>query len=147
MVDGSKTLYSQFNIQAIVKSPCDAKFEALLNQTAVLKRPWDRQEGVRVVNTYGEVVMTYPTAPVITSSLKIRVDPDRRGGSEGFKVEFQGGVVIADYLAYTCPGISVRANDTLEIGIRKYQILLVDELFEKEKLHHLQIRMRRVDNL
>lgn len=147
MVDGLKNLYSQFNIPAIVRSPCDARFEALLNQTGVLKRPYDSQVGVRNVNEYGEVVMTYPTAPVITSDLKIRVDPDRRRGSEGFKVEFQGGVVIADYLSYVCPGIDVRANDTLEIGTRKYQVLIVDELFERAKLHHLQIRMRRVDNL
>ena len=146
MADGIKKLYSQFNIQAIVRSPCDVNFKALLNQTAVLKRPYDSGVGVRKVNDFGEVVMIYADAPVINPALKIRIDPSRRA-NEGFKVEFQGGLVTADYLAFTCPGEAIVENDTIEIGTRKYQILLVDELFEREKLHHFQIRMRRVDNL
>jgi len=146
MVDGINKLYSQFNIQAIVKSPCNANFEALLNQIVILKRPWDSQTGIRKVNTYGEVVMVYEDAPIINPTLKIRIDPDRRT-SEGFRVEFQGGLVTADYTAFTCPGEDIRENDVAEIGTRKYQILLVDELFDRDKLHHLQIRMRRIDNL
>lgn len=146
MVDGTKKLYSQFSIQTIVSAPCDSKFEALLNQTVILKRAYRSEVGVRKVNTYGEVVMVYADAPVINSELKIRIDPERRT-SEGFRVEFQGGVVIADYLAFTCPGEDIRENDTVEIGTRKYQVLLVDELFGRSKLHHLQIRMRRIDNL
>lgn len=146
MVDGTKILYAQFNIQAIVNAPCDVRFEALLNQIAVLKRPYRSDVGVRNVNSYGEVVMTYADAPVITSELKIRVDPLGKT-NEGFRVEFQGGVVIADYLGFACPGEDVIENDTIEIGTRKYQVLLVDELFDSDKLHHLQIRLRRVDNL
>jgi len=146
MADGIKKLYAQFNIQAIVNYPCDANFEALLNQLAVVKRPYRSEVGVRKVNMYGEVVMTYADAPVINSELKIRIDPERRT-SEGFRVEFQGGSVVADYLAFTCPGEDIKANDTIEIGTRKYQVLLVDELFDRDKLHHLQIRIRRIDNL
>jgi hypothetical protein len=147
MVDASKKLYSQFTVQAIVKSPCDANFEALLNQIAILKRPWDSDEAVKKVNEYGEVILTYPTAPVVNSSLKIRVDPRRRGGADGFIVQAQGGEVISDYLAFTCPGEDVRPNDTIVIGTREYLVLLVDELFDRDKLHHLQIYMTRVDNL
>lgn len=147
MADGSKNLYSQFNIQAIVTSPCDARFEALLNQTAILKRPWDSQESVKNVNQWGEVIFTYPTAPVINSSLKIRVDPISRRGSEGFKIEMQGGVVVADYVAYTCPSTDIRPNDELFIGTRAYKVLLVDDLFGRANLHHFQIRLIRIDNL
>ena len=146
MVDTTKKLYSQFNIQAIVRDPCDANFNALLNQTAILKRPYDAQEGVRVVNSWGEVIMSYPTAPVISTSLKIRIDSERRT-NEGFKVEVQGGVVTADYKGFVCPGSDVRENDAIELGTRKYQILLVDELFERSKLHHKELRLARVDNL
>jgi len=147
MVEGARKLYSQFNIQAIVRWPCDSSFEALLNQVAIQKRPWDSQEAVKNVNEWGEVIMTYPTAPVINSNLKIRIDPERRRTAEGFVIQTQGGEVIADYMAFCCPGEDVRANDELFIGTRSYKVLLVDELFDREKLHHLEIRMTRIDNL
>ena len=147
MPDGLKILGSQFTLQAIVDSPCDSRFYALLNQTAILKRPYDAQEGVKKTNEYGEVVMTYTDAPVINYALKIRIDRQRTRTSEGFKVEFQGGVVISDYLAFTCPGENICENDIIEIGERKYQVLLVDEMFARSNLHHLEIRMRRIDLL
>jgi len=145
MVDTTKKLYSQFNIQTIVRYPCDANFEALLNQVAIQKRPYDSQESVKNVNEWGEVILSYPTAPIINSSLKIRVDPAR--GSDSFKVETQGGVVTTDYLGFVCAGEDVRENDELFIGTRHYKVLLVDELFERSKLHHLQLRLARLDVL
>lgn len=147
MVSGTKKLYSQFNIQAIVRSPCDASFEALLNQTAIQKRPWDSDEAVKNVNSYGEVILTYPTAPVINTSLKIRIDPKSRTGYEGIIVQTQGGEVLADYLAFCCPGEDIRENDELFIGTRHYKVLLVDELFDREKLHHFEIRLTRLDDM
>ena len=148
MADTTKKLYTQFNIQAIVRYPCDANFEALLNQVAIQKRPWDSDESVRLVNEWGEVVLSYPTAPIINSSLKIRVDPDKgTRTSAGFKVETQGGVVTADYLGFVCAGEDVRENDEIFIGTRHYKVLLVDELFERNKLHHLQICLARLDLL
>lgn len=145
MAYGTKKLYSQFNIQAIVRYPCDSNFEALLNQTAILKRPYDSDEAVKRVNEWGEVIMTYPTAPVINASLKIRVDTQRRRTAEGFEIRTQGGVVIADYLAFCCPGTDIRENDEIFIGTRHYKVLLVDELFDRDKLHHKEIRLTRID--
>ena len=147
MVDTNKKLYTQFNIQAIVRDPCDANFEALLNQTCIQKRPYDSQEGVKIVNSWGEVLISYPTAPIINSALKIRIDPERNRSADGFKVEAQGGVLTADYRGFLCPGSDIRENDTLEIGTRKYQVLLVDELFERSKLHHFEVRLCRIDQL
>ena len=146
MGDGTKKLYSQFSINTIARYPCDTNFEALLNQTAIQKRPWDSDEGVKNVNSYGEVILSYPTAPVINNALKIRIDPDRRT-NEGFKVETQGGEIVADYLGFCCAGEDVRPNDELFIGTRHYKVLLVDELFERVNLHHLEIRLCRLDNI
>jgi hypothetical protein len=147
MVDTNKKIYTQFNIQAIVRDPCDANFEALLNQTCIQKRPYDSQEGVKIVNSFGEVLLSYPTAPVINSALKIRVDRERNRTAEGFQVATQGGLVTADYRGFICAGEDLRENDTLEIGTRKYQVLVVDELFERSKLHHLEARLCRIDQL
>jgi len=147
MVDTSKKIYTQFNIQAIVRDPCDANFEALLNQLAIQKRSYSSEEAVKKVNEWGEVIMTYPTAPIINSALKIRIDPERNRSADGFKVEAQGGILTADYRGFICAGEDVRENDTLEIGTRKYQVLLVDELFERSKLHHLEARLARIDQL
>jgi len=147
MVDTTKKLYTQFNIQAIVRSPCDANFEALLNQVAIQKRPWDSDESVRVVNTYGEVLLAYPTAPIINIALKIRVDRERNRTAEGLRVETRGGVVTADYRGFVCPGENIMENDELFIGTRHYKVLVVDELFEREKLHHCELRLTRLDLL
>jgi hypothetical protein len=147
MVDTTKKLYTQFNLQAIVRDPCDVRFEALLNQVAIQKRPYDSQESVKNVNIYGEVILTYPTAPIINSTLKIRVDRERNRTAEGLRVDTQGGVVTADYRGFVLPGEDVRENDELFIGTRHYKVLVVDELFEREKLHHLEIRICRLDLL
>ena len=147
MADTTKKLYTQFNIQAIVRDPCDANFEALLNQVAIQKRPYDSQEATKNVNQWGEVIMSYPTAPVINSALKIRVDRERNRTAEGLRVETQGGVVTADYRGFVCPGENVQENDELFIGTRHYKVLVVDELFEREKLHHFELRICRLDLL
>jgi hypothetical protein len=147
MVDTTKKLYTQFNIQAIVRYPCDANFEALLNQVAIQKRSYDSQEAVKNVNEWGEIIMSYPTAPIINSSLKVRVDPEKNRTADGLKVEFQGGLVTSDYKAFVCAGSDVRENDELFIGVRHYKVLLVEELFERSKLHHLELRLCRLDLL
>jgi len=147
MPDGIKKLYTQFNIQAIVRYPCDSNFEAFLNQAVMLKRPWDSDEGVKTVNTYGEVILTYPTSKVINSSLKIRIDSIKSRSKDGFKVEFQGGVVTADYIGFVCGGVDIRENDELYLEPRHYKVLLVDELFEYSKLHHKELRLTRLDLL
>lgn len=147
MVNTTKKLYTQFNIQAIVRDPCDARFEALLNQVAIQKRPWDSQEGVKIVNSFGEVLLSYPTAPIINSALKIRVDRERNRTAEGLRVEVQGALVTADYRGFICPGSDIMENDELFIGPRHYKVLVVDELFEREKLHHFELRICRLDLL
>lgn len=147
MGSGTKKLYNQFNVQSTVDYPCDSNFYALLNQEAILKRPWDSDEGVKAVNDYGEVIMTYPTAQVINTSLKIRIDPAKTRNKDGFKVETQGGIVTADYTGFVCPGTDVRENDVLCIGTQKYQVLLVDPLFGASNLHHLELRLTRIDLL
>jgi hypothetical protein len=147
MVDTNKKIYTQFNIQAIVRDPCDANFEALLNQTAVQKRSYSSEEAVKKVNEWGEVIMFSPTAPIINSALKIRIDPDRNRSATGFKVEAQGGLITSDYRGFVCPGENVIENDIIELGTRKYLVLLVEDLFERSKLHHKELRLTRLDQL
>ena len=146
MADGLKKLFSQFTVQAIVRDPCDTNFRALLNQIAILKRPWDSDEAVKKVNEYGEIILTYPTAPIINSALEIRIDPESRS-NEGFRVEIRGGVVVDDYKGFVCVGEDVRPNDEIFIGTRAYKVLLVNELFDRDKLHHFELRLARIDNL
>ena len=147
MPDTIKNIFSQFTIQAIPDYPCDARFLALLNQEAILKRPYDANEGIKKTNEYGEVVMTYSEAPIIDSALPIRVDPIRQRGELGFKIKTQGGEVFATFRAFVCPGTDIRENDSIFIGSREYQVLLVDELFGRSNMHHKECYLRRIDNL
>lgn len=147
MADGSKKLFSQFTVQSIVQSPCDSNYSALLNQTAILKRPYDTDEGVKKVNEYGEVVLTYPTAPTVETALKVRVDPIRQRGELGYTIKTQGGEVYATYKIFVCPEVDIRENDSVFLGSREFQVLLVDELFGRSSLHHKECFCRRVDNL
>lgn len=147
MADGLKKLFSQFTVQAIVQSPCDSGYNALLNQTVILKRPHDTDEAVKKVNEYGEIVLTYPTAPVIETALKVRIDPIKQGSESGYVVKTQGGEVYATFKVFVCPDIDIRENDIITLGTREYQVLLVDDLFSRSTLHHRECLCRRTDNL
>ena len=91
--------------------------------------------------------MTYQSAPIIISDLPIRIDPLRQRGELGFRVRTQGGEVFATYRAFVCPGVDIRENDSIFLGEREYQVLLVDELFGRSNLHHKEVFLRRVDNI
>ena len=146
MATGSKKLFSQFNVQAIIET-ISSNFLALLSQTAILKRPYDSDEGVKHVNEYGEIVLTHPTAPAVNSSLSIRIDPVRGRGANGLTIKTQGGEVIATYRGFVQPTEDVRENDQILIGSREYQVLLVEDFFGARNVHHKELWMRRVDNL
>ena len=147
MANDEKIIINQFSIDSLSRVPCDSNFLSLLNQVAILKRPYDADIGVKKVNEFGEIIMTHPTAPIISTDLPIRIDPIRQRGELGFKVMTQGGEVFATYRAFVCGETDIRENDIITIATREYQVLLVDDLFDFDRLHHKECWSRRIDNL
>lgn len=139
------TKVNQFSITHIVQVPCDSVFLNLLPQTCTIKRPYDVYEGVKNVNEYGEVVMTYPVAQTIGTDIPVRIAPLRQRGELGFKVRTQGGQVFATYRLFMCPEIDIRENDSIIVGTREYQVLLIDELYNSTVHHHKEVLCRRLD--
>ena len=147
MANQEETIINQFAINQIIETPCDSIYLALLPQLITIKRPYDIDEGVKNVNEFGEVVLTYEVAQVIGTNIPARIDPIRQRGELGFKVRIQGGEVFATFKIFICPEIDVRENDTITVGTREYQVLLVDPLYGAITLHHKEVLCRRVDNI
>lgn len=147
MATGDKNIINQFNIANISRVPCDPDFLKLLPQRVTLKRPYDATEGVKNVNQYGEIIMTYPEAQVIETDLPVRLEPVRPRGDIGLKIEMQGGETFVNVRVYICGNVDVRENDSIFLGTREYQLLLPEEYYDFDKLHHYEVWARRVDNL
>ena len=138
---------NQFAINTIVNVPCDPVFENLLPQRVVIKRPFDKTNGVRKTNEFGEVILIYDEAQVIGTDIPARIDAISQRGKTGFNVQMQGGEVFATFQIFMCPQIDVVENDSIFVGTREYQVILVDDLYGASKVHHHEILARRVDNL
>jgi hypothetical protein len=138
---------NQFAINNIIQVPCDSVFLNLLPQTVVIKRAYDKTTGVRKTNEYGEVVMTYTEAQIVGTDIPARIDSISQRGKTGFVVETQGGEVFATFQIFMCPEVDVVENDSIFVGTREYQVILVDELYGASSVHHLELLCRRVDNL
>jgi len=147
MPNTETTVINQFAINNIIQTPCDAVFLNLLSQTVQIERPYDIYEGVKKVNEYGEVVLTYDIAQVAGIDIPARIDPISQRGKTGFVVQLRGGEVFATFKIFLCPEVDVRENDTIVNGTREYQVLLVEDLYGAETLHHKELLCRRVDNL
>jgi len=147
MANTTEITINQFTVNPIIDVPCDSVFLALLPQTVIIKRPYDATEGVKKTNEFGEVILTYPNAQVIGTDIPVRIDPIRQRGEMGLKIRIQGGEVFATFRAFFCPEIDIRENDSIFIGSREYQAILVDELFGQSKMHHREVFCRRIDNL
>lgn len=147
MANQEETIINQFAINNIIETPCDAIYENLLTQKVEITRPYDINEGIKKTNEFGEVVLTFPIAQVIGTDIPARIDPIRQRGELGFKIRIQGGEVFATFRIFLCPEVDVRENDSMFIGTREYQVLLVDEFYASENLHHKELLCRRVDNL
>lgn len=141
------TIINQFAINNIIETPCDSVFLNLLSQKVLIKRPYDINEGVKRVNEFGEVVLTYDITQIVGIDIPARIDPISQRGKTGFVVQIQGGEVFATFKIFMCPQVDVRENDTITLGTREYQILLVEELYGASKVHHKEILTRRIDNL
>jgi len=147
MANQEETIINQLAINNIIETPCDPIYLNLLPQLVILKRPYDIDEGVKKVNEFGEVVLTHDVAQVIGTDIPARIDPIKQRGELGFKVRIQGGEVFATFKIFLCPEIDIRENDTITLGTREYQVLLVDELYGASTLHHKEVLTRRVDNI
>lgn len=147
MANDEKIIINQFSIDSLARVPCDSNFLSLLKQVAIVKRPYELDIGVKKVNEFGEIVMTHPTAPIVLSDLPLRLDPIRPRGELGFKVMLQGGEVFATLKAFVCGEVDIKENDIIIVGTREYQVLLVEELFDADRLHHKECWCRRIDNL
>ena len=147
MPNTETTVINQFAINNIIQTPCDTVFLNLLPQRILIERPYDINEGVKKVNEFGEVVLTYDIAQVAGTDIPARIDPISQRGKTGFIVQTQGGEVFATFKIFLCPEVDVRENDTITNGTREYQVLLVEELYGASQLHHKELLCRRVDNL
>jgi len=147
MANDDQVIINQFSVNSLARTPCDPDFLKLLPEIGVLKRPYDVDIGVKKVNEFGEIVMTHPDAPIIESNLPMRIDPIRQRGELGKTVQIQGGEVFATFRIFVCPDVNILENDILTKGTREYQVILVDELFDSDRLHHKEVFTRRVDNL
>lgn len=147
MGNGDQNIINQFNIDNLARVPCDPDFLKLLPQRVTLKRPYDATEGVKNVNEFGEIIMTYPDAPIIETDLPVRIEPVRPRGDIGAKVMVQGIETFVNVRIYVCGDIDVKENDSMIIGTREYQLLLPEEYYDFDKLHHYEVWARRVDNL
>lgn len=141
------TIINQFAINNIIETPCDPVFLNLLPQKIIIKRPYDINEGIKKVNEFGEVVITHDIAQIIGIDIPARIEPISQRGKTGFVVQIQGGEVFATFRVFLCPEVDVRENDIIVAGTREYQVLLVEDLYGAEKVHHKQLLLRRTDNL
>ena len=147
MANTTQTKINQFAINTIVETPCDPVFQNLLPQKVTIKRPYDVTEGVKKTNEFGEVVLTFPNSQIIGTDISVRIDAISQRGKTGFNIQIQGGEVFATFQIFICPQIDVKENDSIFLGTREYQVLLVDDLFGASTVHHKELLCRRVDNL
>ena len=147
MPNKTEQIINQFAINDIVDSSCDGIFLNLLPQVCIIKRPYDATEGIKKTNDYGEVVMTYSTAQIVGTDIPTRVEAISQRGKTGFGIEIQGGEVRATYRFFMCPNIDIKDNDTVCVGSREYQVLLVSRFYDADSVHHQELLCRRIDNL
>ncbi len=147
MANTTLIVINQFTINDVIQVPCDSVFEALLPQVGLIKRPYDATEGVKKTNEFGEVVLTYPNAQVVGTDIKMRLDPIRQRGQTGVVVRVEGVEVLSTFMVFMCPNVDVRENDTISLSSREYQVLIVDRLYARSKVHHFELLTRRIDNL
>ena len=147
MPNTETTIINQFSINNIIETPCDPIFLNLLPQKIIIKRPFDIDEGIKKVNEFGEVVLTFDVIQVIGTDIPARIDPISQRGKTGFIIQIQGGEVFATFKVFLCPEIDVRENDVISIGTREYQVLLVEDLYGALQLHHKELLCRRIDLL
>lgn len=147
MPNATQTIINEFTINNVIQVPCDSVFDNLLPQVGTIKRPYDATEGVKKTNEYGEVVLTYPNAQVVGTDIKMRLDPIRQRGQTGVVVRIEGVEVLSTYRIFMCPNVDVRDNDSIFVGSREYQVLIVDRFYATSKVHHFELLCRRIDNL
>lgn len=147
MPNKTQTVINQFVINDIISVPCEGTFLNLLPQTCLIERPYDADEGVKKVNEFGEVVMTYAVAQTVGTDIPVRVENISQRGKMGFGIEVQGGEVRAMYRMFFCPNIDITENDSVVIGSRKYQVLLVSTFYDYDSVHHLEVLLRETSHL
>ena len=95
------------------------------------------------VNQYGEVI---PDDDTQQASTKVRIDPLK---GSGLTTVFQGQTVDITNLIFAVSNLTINHGDLIKIdGTNEtYEILLIERLYDKANLHHLEIMARRTDLL
>lgn len=113
-------------------------FQDFLNLSATVWRSvgWE-------VNIYGEVIPDDETQQVTT---KVRIDPLK---GKGLTTMFQGQTVDITNRVFAVSNITINHGDILRINgtNEQYEVLLIERLYDKASLHHLEIMARRTDLL
>lgn len=114
-------------------------FSDFLNLTATI---W-RSVGEVSINQYGEICPTDPTQQAIT---KVRIDPLK---GKGLTTAYQGQVIDITNRIFVASNIIINHGDILKIDgtDEQFEVLLIERLYDKKNLHHLEIMARRTDLL
>lgn len=113
-------------------------FQDFLNLSATVWRSTSH-----TVNIYGEVV---PDDDTQEASTKVRIDPLK---GKGLTTVFQGQTVDITNLIFAVSNLTINHGDLIKIDgtNEQYEVLLIERLYDKASLHHLEIMARRTDLL
>ena len=113
-------------------------FADFLNLTATVWRSTSF-----TVNIYGELLPDDDTQQATT---KVRIDPLK---GKGLTTMFQGQTIDITNKIFAVSNITINHGDILRIDVtnEQYEVLLIERLYDKASLHHLEIMARRTDLL
>lgn len=95
------------------------------------------------INIYGELL---PDDDTLQVSTKVRIDPLK---GKGLTTMFQGQTVDITNRIFAVSNITINHGDILKIDStnEQYEVLLIERLYDKANLHHLEIMARNVSVL
>ncbi|MFX0084281.1 MAG: hypothetical protein ACFFAU_01305 [Candidatus Hodarchaeota archaeon] len=103
--------------------------DSLLNCTVTRTAPTQGSE-----NEYGEYVITYTGSTSFNACIQLNK------GSE--EVQIGGKAIIAEYILYCKPSITIIEGDKVVYKNIGYRAILVDDECQRE--HHLKVFLKRI---
>ena len=143
---GNFNIGVQFSIGRLVFD-CNASFLALLNKNGKVYRHFEKGLTKNTVNEYGELVESItlgdPKGKFITA-VQCRVVKIDLNLHRTF-TKIQGRTFLDELRMHCCPEVPIKTDDEVRIGTEIYQVMRVDFIYTKQRLHHLELSIRRLD--
>ena len=102
---------------------------SLLNCTVTKTNPTLANE-----NEYGEFVITYGGSTELNAAMQLN------SGEE--EVQFGGKVIVAEYILYCLPTVSITEGDNVTYNSISYRVIFVDD--ECMRNHHKKVFLKRI---